>query len=96
LHHYEDGRKDGGRLRQPKRIAIAITPNDSDVYVTSVLDMKVIATATNTVVATVRVGTRPGGLAITPNGEDAYVANGPGTVSVIDTATNTVVKAVAV
>ena len=50
----------------------------------------VIDTATNHVIATVRVGLAPIALAVTPNGKDVYVANhaDPGTVSVIDTATN--------
>ena len=49
-----------------------------------------IDTATNTVVATVTVGTNPFGVAITPDGKHAYVANdGSNNVSVIDTASNT-------
>src|SRR5262249_46034847 len=65
--------------------------------------VSVIATATNTVVATVRVEFCPlGGVAITPDGTHAYVANSnldtrfSGTVSVIDTSTNTVVTTVPV
>ena len=50
-----------------------------------------------TVVATVPVGLSPEGVAITPDGKNAYVANsGSGTVSVIDTATNTVAATVPV
>jgi hypothetical protein len=61
----------------------------------------VINTATNTVDQTVTVGSSPYGIAITPNGEYAYVTNlvsvatqSPvadwvGSVSVISTATNT-------
>src|SRR5262244_2845507 len=45
--------------------------------------VSVIDTATNTVVATVPVGSVPLGVAITPDGTRAYVANpGSGTVSV--------------
>src|SRR5215813_7056169 len=59
--------------------------------------VSVIDTATNTVVATVPVGVRPIGVAITPDGTHAYVANRiSGGVSVIDTATNTVVATVPV
>src|SRR5262249_45031946 len=59
--------------------------------------VSVIATATNTVVATVPVGHFPRGVAITPDGTHAYVANdGSNTVSVIATATNTVVATVPV
>ena len=56
-----------------------------------------IDTATNTVVATVPVGTNPIGVAITPDGKHAYVTNfTSNNVSVIDTATNTVVATVPV
>src|SRR5262249_38715862 len=63
--------------------------------------VSVIDTATNTVVATVPVGIEPTGVAITPDGTHAYVANSGTaqtvfTVSVIDTATNTVVATVPV
>jgi len=57
----------------------------------------VIDTATNKVVATVAVGTQPFGLAITPDGKHAYVANfNSFTVSVIDTPSNTVVATIPV
>ncbi len=50
-----------------------------------------IATTSNTVVATITVGTQPAGLAVTPDGKHVYVADAvANTVSVIDTATNTV------
>ncbi len=50
-----------------------------------------IDTATNTVTATITVGNGPRSVAITPDGALAYVTNfGADTVSVIDTATNTV------
>ena len=46
--------------------------------------VSVIHTATNAVVATVLVGTKPVGVAITPDGTKVYVANlGSNTVSVI-------------
>ncbi|MGH3578354.1 MAG: YncE family protein, partial [Mycobacterium sp.] len=75
--------------------AVAITPDGKHVYVTNSTDtpgtVSVIATASNTVVATVPVGNGPVGVAVTPDGKHAYVANiSDGTVSVIDTATNTV------
>ena len=61
-------------------------------------NISVISIATNTVVATVPVGSFPSGVAITPNGAFAYVSTGInfGSVSVIDTATNTVVATVPV
>ncbi len=58
-------------------------------------DVSVIATASNTVVATVAVGIGPSRVAITPDGAFAYVANpGSDDVSVIATASNTVVATV--
>lgn len=58
---------------------------------TSFGTVSVIDTATNTVVASIPVGTAPFGVAITPNGARVYVANrDSGTISVIDTATNAV------
>src|SRR5437667_594727 len=66
-------------------------------YVTSSSNtVSVIDTASNTVVATVAVGSGPLGVAITPDGNRAYVANlFDNTVSVIDTAKKTVVATVA-
>ncbi len=59
--------------------------------------VSVIKTSNNTVVKRVRVGGGPSGVAITPNGSDAYVTNGDSnTVSVIKTSTNMVVKTVRV
>ncbi|MGD0646121.1 MAG: beta-propeller fold lactonase family protein [Candidatus Bathyarchaeia archaeon] len=56
-----------------------------------------ISTTTNTVTATVTVGSNPEGVAITPNGAYAYVTNGGGDkVSVISTTTNTVTATVTV
>jgi YVTN family beta-propeller protein len=49
-------------------------------------------TASPTVLATIPVGVNPSGVAVSPDGSRLYVANqSDGTVSVIDTATNTVV-----
>ena len=56
-----------------------------------------ISTATNTVTATVTVGSFPLGVAVTPNGAYVYVTNQrSGTVSVINTATNTVTATITV
>ena len=53
--------------------------------------MSVITTATGAVSAPITVGKSPTGVAITPDGKHAYVANpGDGTVSVITTATGAV------
>ncbi len=59
-------------------------------YVTLVNDdaVAVIRTDTNEVAQTIPVGERPRGIAISPDGQEAYVANADdNTVSVIDTAT---------
>src|SRR3989454_11709785 len=57
--------------------------------------VSVIDTASNTVVATVGVGSRPFGVAITPDGTRVYVTNGASnSVSVIHTASNTVMATV--
>jgi YVTN family beta-propeller protein len=60
--------------------------------------VSVIDTSTNTVVATVGVGTRPFGVAVTPDGTRAYVTNNivSGSVSVIDTSSRTVVATIGV
>src|SRR5438876_12395638 len=58
--------------------------------------VSVIDTSSNTVVATVAVGSIPFGVAITPDGTRAYVTNrGSASVSVIDTSSNTVGAAAA-
>lgn len=80
-------------------IELAITPNGAFAYVEgrfTTAESFVVDTATNTVVATIPAGggnpcCNPGGVAITPNGALAYITSGSlGTVSVIDTSTNTV------
>jgi YVTN family beta-propeller protein len=59
--------------------------------------LSVIATASNTVTARIAVGSRPEGVAVTPDGSKVYVANeGSGSVSVIATASNTVTATIAV
>ena len=79
-----------------------MTPDGNHVYVanSNSNNVSVIATATNTVVATVSVRRSPDMVAVTPDGKHAYVTNFipgiPGIVSVIATATNTVVATVPV
>jgi len=88
---------------------VAITPNGAFAYVTNtgiICDLcpvsqppsvSVIDTASYKVVATIPVGLYPAGVAISPNGAFAYVANfNSNSVSVIDTATNTVTATVTV
>jgi len=73
-----------------------VTPDGSKVYVTNLNNtVSVIATATNAVSATISVGHGPVGVAFTPDGSKAYVANQfDDTVSVIATASNTVVATI--
>jgi YVTN family beta-propeller protein len=60
-------------------------------------DVSVIDTATKQVVGTIKVGGRPKGIAITPDGKTAYVANfGSEDVSVIDNATKQVIGTIKV
>jgi YVTN family beta-propeller protein len=63
-------------------------------------DVSVIDTASNTVTATIPVGTSPFGVAVTPNGAFVYVTHNlcriSDDVSVIDTTTNTVTATIPV
>src|SRR6266404_1294948 len=83
---------------------VAITPNGAFAYVTNtgiICDLcpvsqppsvSVIDTASYKVVATIPVGLYPAGVAISPNGAFAYVANfNSHSVSIISTTTNSVV-----
>jgi YVTN family beta-propeller protein len=57
-----------------------------------------IGTATNTVIdSAIHVGIEPAGVAVSPDGSKLYVANSASNnVSVIDTATNTVIATIPV
>jgi YVTN family beta-propeller protein len=80
-------------------LGVVVTPDGKRAYVANDNSntVSVIETATNTVVATVAVGSAPLRVAVTPDGKHAYVTNdNSNTVSVIDTATNTVLATVAV
>jgi YVTN family beta-propeller protein len=88
--------------------AMAASPNGQYVYVANYFGntVSVISTATNSVVATIAVGGSPSGIAVTPNGQYLYVSNLTGdgsgsstdplatSVSVISTATNSVVTTI--
>jgi YVTN family beta-propeller protein len=81
--------------------AVAITPDGAHAYVLNIGSVSVIDTATNTVVQSIVVNTASfgflplSGIAITPAGGDVYVAGGfAGNVSVIATASNTVVATI--
>lgn len=59
--------------------------------------MLVIDPATNKVSGSVRVGQRPWGIALTPDGKKLYTANGPSNdVSVVDTGRLQVIKTIPV
>ncbi len=73
--------------------------NSAAAYVTNAgsHSVSVVATASNTVIRTISVGTAPSGAAITPDGAYAYVTDGGSpTVSVINTLTKNVVATVPV
>jgi YVTN family beta-propeller protein len=78
---------------------LAFAPDGSHLYVSifndpdrSINRVAVLDTQTNTVVTTIKVGTRPYALAVKPDGSEIYVPNhDSGTVSVIDTKTNSLV-----
>jgi YVTN family beta-propeller protein len=69
----------------------AVSPKSDIVYVASLFTNKVsvIDTATNTVKTTIKVGSLPEAVALTPDGSKLYVSNS-GTVSVIETSTDRV------
>src|SRR4029077_19326730 len=78
-------------------------PNGQTAYVTNYESNTVtpITTATNTAGKPIKVGSRPSGIAITPDGKTAYVVDGVdhpgwGTVTPITTATNTAGKLIRV
>jgi YVTN family beta-propeller protein len=71
---------------------------DRYLYVTNQLDntLSVIDGSTYHVIATVPVGALPAGVAVSPDGRDAYIAQGGDhAVSVFDTSTNTITTTVA-
>ena len=87
-------------------LEVAVTPDGTRAYVTNFYGsgppspgtVSVIDTGTNTVVNTVTLpasSASPVGVAITPDGSEAYVVSGT-TVTVVDTATNTVASTITV
>ena len=78
--------------------ALNFNADGSRAYIAAGFDrVLVINVATNTVVATVTVGTNPNGISVSPDGGFIYVTNsGSDNVSVIDPVTNTVVTTVQV
>ena len=78
--------------------SIRVACAQARVYVSNNGDNTVseIDPSTNTVVATIHVGSGPEGVAVTPDGTRLYVAHDGGAVWVIDTSNNSVVTKVAV
>jgi YVTN family beta-propeller protein len=72
------------------------TPDGTKVYVAnySAGTVSVIWVSDNAVLTTIQVGNGPIAIAFSPDGATAYVLNVSSTVSVIDTATNTVVPGI--
>ena len=70
---------------------VAVRPDGLRAYVASFFSssVSVINTSTNEVVATVAVGDYPQWVAVSADGSRVYVASGDGSVSVINTTTNT-------
>lgn len=84
-----------GALNSPQYIVF--DPANTDLYFSCVYpgNVEVVNPATQTVVATISVGSEPGVVAYDPADEDIYVSNyGSNTVSVISSVTNTVVATV--
>jgi YVTN family beta-propeller protein len=76
---------------------IAVTPDQTFLYVTNYADdtVSVISLSTLAVTETISVGEGPYGISITPSGAYVYVVNEKaGTVSVIDTDDNSVISTV--
>ena len=91
------------RLQVDQSTTVGSTPtgvavSGNKVYIANRASKTVsVLDSTNTVIATVPVGTAPTGVAANPNGKWVYVANnGSNNVSVIDTATNKVVSTITV
>jgi YVTN family beta-propeller protein len=76
---------------------VVISPNAPRAYITDITDgfgsVLVLNTLNNTLIARITAGFGPEGLAIAPDGAFLYVANsGDNTISIINTASNTVVS----
>jgi YVTN family beta-propeller protein len=84
----------------PKPMGSVIAPDDSKVYISTGRGgtVAVLDTKSNRFVATVGVGSRPWGMALSDDGKQLWTADGPpgNDVSVIDLAANQVVKKIPV
>jgi serine/threonine-protein kinase len=80
-------------------VEVAVSPDGRHAYVTNNNSgsVSVIDTDSDSVTATVTVGTAPSGIAVAPDGRHAYATNqASGSVSVIDTDSNTVTATIPV
>ena len=76
---------------------VALSPNGTRLYVATDVGVTVINTFVQAIVTDVPVADRPTGIAVTPDDTRLYVTSqNSNTVSVIDTATNTVIKTITV
>ena len=91
-HRDRQGRRDDPAAGRPAAVP-RVRPDGSRLYVSvfkdsdrSINEVAVLDTRTNTVLTTIKVGTRPYALAVRPDGSEIYVPNhDSGTVSVIET-----------
>jgi len=75
-------------------LAVVFTPDSAHAYVCNVGSLTVIDTASHDA-EDIHVGDLPRGLRLSPDGKRAYITNlGDGTLSVVDTITNSVVTSV--
>jgi len=80
-----------------KPMGSAISPDGKFVYITNGrgATVSVLATANDSIVATIPDPKRPWGVAVTPDGKRIYTANGPSNdIAIIDAATNKVIKTI--
>ena len=77
---------------------VAVNPAGTRAYVTNIENfdsaVKVIDTAANSVISSISAGGFPVGITVNPTGTRVYVLNAVGTVSVINTSTNTVIAVI--
>ena len=88
------GTADGTIAVGARPFDVAVNPGGSRAYVANIdaHTVSVIDTAADAVVATVPVDPQPSSIAVSPDGTRIYVVCGGGDLTVIDAATNTVIR----